>query len=144
MITLAGIFIIGLLSFVFTAWLPLPWFTPFVVAFIFGLVSAKLKVFPFVTGALGVGLFWIVMLFSPYRAQDGALVQKMAQLFTSELGFTITPFLLAFITFIIGALLGGLAALSGHLFLATATIRPNLLRRGRNRRNSKSFKLKLQ
>jgi len=77
-------------------------------------------------------------------AQDGLLVHKMAQLFTDQLGFTITPFLLVLLTFIIGALLGGLAALSGHLFLATAAVRPNLLRRGRNRNNSKSFKLKLQ
>jgi hypothetical protein len=144
MMTLIGILIIGALSFLCTEWLPLPWYTPMIIAFIFGLVSAKMKVFPFVTGALGVGLFWVIKLISPYLAQDSALVQKMAQLFTDTLGFSITPFLLAVFTFIIGALLGGLATLSGNLFLANAAVRPNLLRRGRNRRRGKTFKLKLQ
>ena len=143
MITIFSILILGGISFLLTEFLPLPWYTPMIIAFIIGLITAKLKVYPFIMGALGVGLFWIAKLIPSYLANEGVLTHKMSVLFTSVLGFTITPFLLVVFTFIIGALLGGLAAFSGHLLMAPAAIRPNLLRRGRNTKRSSTYKLKL-
>lgn len=144
MITILSILLVGGISFLATEFLPLPWYTPMIIAFIFGLLTAKLKVYPFLMGALGVGLFWVARLIPGYLANDGILTQKMAELFTGVLGFTITPFLLIIFTFFIGALLGGLAAFSGHLLLAPAAIRPNLLRRGRNSKRSGTYKLRLE
>ena len=141
--TIFGILLIALLSFLSTQWLPLPWYTPIVIAFLLGLTFAKTHNHPFLMGSIGVIVFWVLKAIPSFIAANGAFVNKWSDLFTEFLGFTITPILLLILTAVFGGLLGGLSALSGYLFLAHESNRANKLRSSKSSSTGKSYRLKL-
>ncbi|MEZ5007746.1 MAG: hypothetical protein R2753_06285 [Chitinophagales bacterium] len=141
--TIFGIILTALLSFLLTQWLPLPWFTPIIIAFVLGITFAKTHNHPFLMGSLGVAIFWVLKAIPSFMAANGAFVNKWSDLFTEFLGFTITPILLLILTAVFGGLLGGLSALSGHLFLAPQINKGNKLRSSKSSSTGKSYKLKL-
>lgn len=141
--TIFGALLIAILSFLLMQWLPLPWYTPIIVSFALGLIMARTFVKPFLMGSLGMILFWVVKALPAYFAANGAFVGKWSDLFTEFLGFTITPILLLILTAVFGGLLGGLSALSGHLFLSPMANNKNRLRNSRSSSTGKSYKLKL-
>ncbi|MCB0503451.1 MAG: hypothetical protein KDD32_12270, partial [Bacteroidetes bacterium] len=87
--------------------------------------------------------FFFFFTLPAYFAANGAFVGKWSDLFTEFLGFTITPILLLILTAIFGGILGGLAALSGNLFLSPMANNKNRLRNSRSSSTGKSYKLKL-
>src|SRR5882757_7705601 len=99
--------LIGLLSFV--AGLYLPWWG---IALAAGLVSLVIPQRPgtaFFSGFLAVFLLWGLLALSIDTANDSILSKKIAQIL--PLGGS--PILLILVTALVGALVGGLAALSG-------------------------------
>ncbi len=140
--TIISTIIIIVLSFVLTQWLPLPWFTPMIIAFVVGIGMFKMQIKPFLSGFFGIGLFWLIKCLGPFLAKSGTLTTRVSDLFTEQLGFTVTPFILLLLTIIIGGLLGGLSMLSANLLMSKESGNGNSLRSSRKSR-SKSYKLKL-
>lgn len=109
------ILIIAILSFLGTLFLP--WYTPFIVAFLTGITFSNKPGNNFLAGVLGVGLFWLsYALFLDIR-NEHLLSGKVAALFSDSLGTQITGGVLLMLTTFLGALLGGLAAMAGAMIM---------------------------
>ena len=101
--------LIALLGFILQ--LVLPWWSLAVVSFLAAWWLASRPGSAFWAGFFGIGLGWLVMsLFYNFR-NDGLLAGKVATLFKLP-----HVAILIFVTILIGALIGGLAALSGYFF----------------------------
>jgi len=105
-----GLFLlISILGFIFQLFLP--WWSLAVVSFLAALWLASRVGSAFWAGFFGIGLGWLVVsLFFNFR-NDGLLAAKVATLFKLP-----HAALLIIVTVLIGALIGGLAALSGYFF----------------------------
>ena len=133
---------VTMLSLAFNWFLPaLPWYTTFIISFLVGIYSGRMKTKAFLAGFIGVAFFWGVLLLSSHLKSDGLVTLRISALFTEQMAATISPIIVILMTLLIGSLLGGLSALSGQL-LSMPTEGTN--RYGRhNRRNKSSYKLKL-
>lgn len=101
--------LISVLGFIFQLFLP--WWSLAGVSFLVAWWLASRAGPAFWAGFFGIGLGWVVVsLFFNFR-NDGLLAAKVATLFKLP-----HATLLIFITVLIGALIGGLAALSGYFF----------------------------
>lgn len=103
--------LIALLSFV--ACLYLPWWSIALVAFIVSLLIRQKPLASFAAGFLGLFLLWSVMAAVINIQNDGVLAARIAEIF--PLGGSAV--MLIAVTGLIGAIVGGLAALSAG-FLA--------------------------
>ncbi|MCW3073999.1 MAG: hypothetical protein JWP69_1068 [Flaviaesturariibacter sp.] len=110
---LVSLLLIALFSFI--AGMYLPWWSLAIVAFLVGLLVPQSVGRSFLAGFLGIFLLWGVLAFLIDWKNEHLLSQKVAQLF--KLGDA--SFLLILITAFIGALVGGLAAMSGALLRRT-------------------------
>jgi hypothetical protein len=119
----------------------LPWFMPCILAFLAGIVASRLPAAGFLTGFLGVGLFWTALVLASHLRNGGVLTGQIAAILSENMGRHVSSLLLLILTPVLGALLGGLAAWSGKL-LFTATDYMNSYSRRRERRKG-SYKLKL-
>ena len=97
----------ALLSFI--AGLYLPWWSVAIIAFLVALFIRQFVGKSFLSGFLGIFLLWFVVAFWIDIKNEHILSQKIAQVF--PLGGS--SILLVLITAIIGALVGGFAAMSG-------------------------------
>ncbi len=97
----------ALISFI--AGLFLSWWSIAVVAFVVALLLPQSITKGFLAGFLGIFLLWAILAFWIDVKNEHILSQKIAQLFS--LGDS--SFLLILITALIGALVGGFAAMSG-------------------------------
>lgn len=97
----------ALLSFV--AGLYLPWWSVALAAFLVALVVKQKAFQAWLSGFLGVGLLWVLVAIIKNSGNDGVLAKKIADLFSLN-GSVI---LLIVITGFVGALVGGLGALTG-------------------------------
>jgi hypothetical protein len=104
---LAATLLILLLSFI--AGLFLPWWSIAIVAFLIALLIPQTIGKSFLAGFLGIFLLWGILALWIDVKNGSVLSQKISQLFSiGNVGF-----LLVLITALIGALVGGFAAMSG-------------------------------
>lgn len=107
------LFSIMLLSFVATLFLP--WYTPFIICFLVGLILSNHKGNNFIAGLLGIGLFWLAYALFLDISNEHILSSKIANLFSESLQTEISSGVLVMITTFLGALLGGLSAMAGAM-----------------------------
>lgn len=108
----------ALLSFI--AGLYLPWWSIAIVAFLVAILMRQFIGRSFLAGFLGIFLLWFIVAFSIDSKNEHILSQKIAQVF--PLGGS--SILLILITALIGALVGGFAAMSGASLLPRKRIVP--------------------
>jgi hypothetical protein len=113
---IASIVLTGLLSFVFGLYLP--WWSIAIAAFIVSLVIPQKPFYSFLSGFIGLFLLWEILAWWIDSKNDGILSQKIAQIL--PLGGSAV--LLILITSLIGALVAGLAALTGSYCRITKLI----------------------
>lgn len=103
--------IIAVALFSHIALLFLPWWSVAIVAFAAGAFISDNSINAFIAGVLGVGLLWFGMALYINFSLDSKLPERVAALFQFS-----SPVLLAAITGVVGAIVGGLAGLSGSYF----------------------------
>jgi len=124
------------------AWIPaLPWYTVFIVAFLAGVIAGRTGAKSFATGFFGAGLFWALLLVIMHLRNGGLLTGRVSALIAEMTGAPVTPVVLLTAIPLLGALIGGLAALSGQLLTIPADPASRLRRRRKNW--SGSYKLKI-
>lgn len=96
----------------FIAGLFLPWWSIAVASFLVALLLSQSLGKSFLSGFLGIFLLWAIVALWIDIKNESILSQKIAQLFS--LG---SPYLLLLLTALIGALVGGFAAMSGASLL---------------------------
>ena len=132
---LVKLFTITILSFALTFFLP--WYTPFIICFLTGLVLSNNSGNNFLAGLTGVGLFWLFYtLFLDFK-NEHVLSSKIAQLFSDSLNTQITSGVLIMVTTFLGSILGGLSAMAGAMIVDDGS------RKKRRAVKSTSYKLKL-
>lgn len=107
------LFSILIVSFIATLFLP--WYTPFIVCFLVGLIFSNHKGNNFIAGLFGVGIFWLGYSLFLDISNEHLLSSKIAALFSDKLKTDITSGVLVMITTFLGALLGGLSAMAGAM-----------------------------
>lgn len=95
----------------FAAGLYLPWWTIAPAAFIVATLIIQSQVRSFLSGFLGIFILWGSLSYLANASNDGILATRVAAIF--PLGGS--AFLLIFVTATVGALVGGLGALTGSL-----------------------------
>ncbi|MFA0964699.1 hypothetical protein AB9P05_23025 [Roseivirga sp. BDSF3-8] len=108
---LIKILLIALVTY-FTSGL-LPWWAGALAAFLVCLFIPTRGFISFLSGFLGVGLLWLAISWLIDSQTESRLTERVGTIFTLN-----SSFLLVILTALIGALSGGLGALSGHLFRA--------------------------
>lgn len=104
-----SILLVGLLAYAIGIYGNLPWWS-FVVTNLFIAIALPLKpVQSFFAGALGVGLLWAGLAFGIDLANNHLLSTKVAQILSLKGAYIA----LITVTALVGALLGGLASLTG-------------------------------
>ena len=109
--TLVSIILVAVLAFVLGNFLP--WWSIAIAAFAVSLLIRQLPFAAFIAGFLGIGLLWAVQASLIDSANESILSTRVASL----LPLQGNPVLLISFTALLGAIIGGLAALSGN-FLA--------------------------
>jgi hypothetical protein len=94
----------------FITGLYLPWWSIAIIAFLVGCLVPQSAGRSFLSGFLGVFFLWMILAFWIDAKNDCILSQKIAMLF----GLGSVSIMLIFITAIVGAIVGGFAALSGN------------------------------
>lgn len=103
-----SVFLTALLSFVLGLYLP--WWSLAIAAFVVAALIFQKPAYAFLSGFLGLLLLWGIFAGVINSANEGILATRVAAIF--PLGGS--SFLLMLITALIGALVAGLAALSGR------------------------------
>lgn len=96
---------------VFTTWLItlfLPWWGVLIPATIFGAWLMESAPASFVTGFLATGLAWFLQAFNIHLANDAILSTRVAEMMGVQ-----SPWIVLAITFLIGAVPGGLGCMLG-------------------------------
>lgn len=111
-------FFIKLISIIilsFIATLFLPWYMPFIICFLVGLLLSNYKGNNFIAGLFGVGLFWLGYTLFLDISNEHILSSKIATLFSESLKTEISSGVLVMITTFLGVILGGLSAMAGAM-----------------------------
>ena len=127
--------IISILSFIVTLFLP--WYTPFIICFLVGIIFSNKRGNNFLAGLLGIGLFWLSYALLLDLKNDHILSSKIAVLFSDKLNTQITSSVLLMVTTFLGALLGGLSTMTGAMIMDDGS------RRKRKAVKTGSYKLNL-
>jgi hypothetical protein len=99
----------------FAAGLYLPWWSIALAALLVSVTIPQRPGFSFVSGFLGIFLVWEVLAWLIDFKNDSILSQKVAAL----LGLGHSSILMIFVTALVGALVGGMAALTGSYLRRT-------------------------
>ena len=134
---LVKFFSILLLSFTLTLFLP--WYTPFIICFIVGLILSNKPGNNFLAGLLAVGIFWLAYALVLDIRNEHNLSSKIALLFSNSLKTDITGGVLLMVTTFLGALLGGLSCMAGAIIIDDGS-----RKRLRKAVKSGSYRLKLK
>ncbi len=134
---LVKFFSILLLSFTLTLFLP--WYTPFIICFIVGLILSNKPGNNFLAGLLAVGIFWLAYALVLDIRNEHILSSKIALLFSQSLKTDITGGVLLMVTTFLGALLGGLSCMAGAIIIDDGS-----RKRLRKAVKSGSYRLKLK
>jgi len=129
--------VILVLSFLLTLFLP--WYMPFIVCFITGIVFSNKPGNNFLAGLTAVGLFWLSYTLYLDIRNEHILSSKIAALFAQNLGTDLTGAVLIMVTTFLGALLGGMSAMSGAMLTDDGS-----RKRLRKAVKSGSYRLKLK
>src|SRR5688500_4859577 len=105
---ITSVFLTALLSFVLGLYLT--WWSPAIAAFVIAALILQKPAYAFLSGFLGLFLLWGLFAGIINSSNDGILAARVALIF--PLGGS--SFLLMLVTAVIGALVAGLAALSGR------------------------------
>lgn len=100
-----------------TAWLlslVFPWWTVAVPGLVLGARLGKSGGHSFGYGSLGIGGLWFLQSLISHIGNNGVLTDRIAHLFSLP-----HPWLVIFITVLIGGLCGGLTSLTGYYFSET-------------------------
>lgn len=103
---LAQVIVILVVSYVVVLFLP--WYSVAFVAFVFG-YALRSKA-SFLAGFIAIGLLWFIKIWMVTSTASSDLVERVARLFPVQ-----EPRLLILLTVMIGALVGGFAAMTGSL-----------------------------
>ncbi len=114
----------------------LPWYTAAAIACLIGALFDDRLEFSFLSGFVGVGVSWALFILIINQLNHGVLAEKMAAVFAGSLGNWLNTTMLICISIFIGALIGGLGAITGSL------IREARGARSRRRRTS-TYKLNI-
>ncbi len=106
---IASLLLTALLSFALCLFLP--WWFIAVAAFLVALSIPQKRGLAFLSGFLALFLLWSIMSFLISNANDHLLAHKVSIMILKA----DSPYLLIFVTGLIGGLVAGLAALSGSL-----------------------------
>lgn len=101
----------GIFIFSWITALLLPWWALFIPAFLLSAWAIKNSFLAFLTGFMASGLGWFFQALYIHFANDAILSSRMAEL----LGVG-SPWAVIWLTFVVAAVPGGLAALAGTLF----------------------------
>lgn len=101
----------GIFIFSWIIALLLPWWSLFIPAFLLSAWAIKNSFLAFITGFIASGLGWFVQALYIHFANDAILSTRMAEMFSVG-----SPWAVLWLTFLVAAIPGGLAALSGTLF----------------------------
>jgi hypothetical protein len=134
---LVKVFSILLLSFLLTLFMP--WYTPFIICFMVGLILSNKAGNNFLAGLLAVGIFWLAYALVLDIRNEHILSSKIALLFSQSLKTDITRGVLLMITTFLGALLGGLSCMAGAMIIDDGS-----RKRLRKAVKSGSYRLKLK
>ncbi|MBK9329686.1 MAG: hypothetical protein IPM95_10330 [Sphingobacteriales bacterium] len=134
---LVKVFSILLLSFLLTLFMP--WYTPFIICFMVGLILSNKAGNNFLAGLLAVGIFWLAYALVLDIRNEHILSSKIALLFSQSLKTDITGGVLLMITTFLGALLGGLSCMAGAMIIDDGS-----RKRLRKAVKSGSYRLKLK
>ncbi len=134
---LVKVFSILLLSFLLTLFMP--WYTPFIICFVTGLILSNKPGNNFLAGLLAVGIFWLAYALVLDIRNEHILSSKIALLFSQSLKTDITGGVLLMITTFLGALLGGLSCMAGAMIIDDGS-----RKRLRKAVKSGSYRLKLK
>lgn len=93
----------------------------------------------FLVGFLGVGATWLGYILYFHFRNDGIITYKMSALFSESLGEWVNEPILIIISVLIGSLVGGMGAMTGNQIKIAFQTNSN-----KNKRNKKSYKLKIQ
>ena len=99
--------LIAALSFFLQQWLP--WWIIAPASFLVTISTNSRGSSDFMAGFLGAGLLWAIVAWLVDRETNSLLTQKIADLFSVG-----KPYVIIIITGLLGGLVGGLGALSGH------------------------------
>jgi hypothetical protein len=89
-----------------------PWWIIVVAAFLGGAIVPSRGINSFLSGFLGVGLLWLIYSWILDMRSDSILSSQLAPMFQLD-----EPAFLILATALVGAMLGGLGALSGDFFI---------------------------
>lgn len=92
----------------------LPWWIIALVAFLVAIFIKSSGFSDFMAGFLGVGLLWLTMAWWIDMETDSILTQKIAALLNVG-----TAYVIVLVTGLIGGIVGGFGALSGHFLRKT-------------------------
>lgn len=114
-----------------------PWYFGAVIAMVFTYFKpARLN---FLIGFLGVSIAWLGYIIYFHFRNDGIITHKMSTLFSESLGDWVNEPVLIMISILIGGLVGGMGAITGNQIKIAFQTNSN-----KNKRNKKSYKLKIQ
>jgi hypothetical protein len=114
-----------------------PWYFGAVIALV--VTYFKPSRLNFILGFLGVGIAWLGYVLYFHFRNDGIITLKMAALFSESLGDWVNEPVLIIISVLIGGLVGGMGAMTGNQIKIAFQTNSN-----KNKRNKKSYKLKIQ
>jgi hypothetical protein len=89
----------------------LPWWSIALASFVIAVIIYQRPLFSFLTGFAGLGLLWLILIFSINSSNHGILAPKISAI----MGFGNGSGMLIVISCLAGAIVGGLAALTGSL-----------------------------
>ncbi|MBL7696694.1 MAG: hypothetical protein JNK79_00985 [Chitinophagaceae bacterium] len=108
---LVSILLTALLTFAFGLYLP--WWSAALAPFVVALLIIQRPFHSFVSGFCGLLLLWLVLILVIDSANNGIMSRKVSML----LGLGPSPTVLIIINCVIGALVGGMGALTGSLLI---------------------------
>ncbi len=103
---LISIIIIFVVTYII--FLALPWWTIPIATFIVGIIFRLKSIPSFLSGFLGVGIVWLVLIVSKDAGNDVNIASAMGELFGGRSGYMVY-----ILSGLIGGLMGGLASLTG-------------------------------
>ncbi len=115
-------FILLLLTWVLN--LIFPWWIGVFPALAIGAIYFNRWIHAFLIGFSGSGMAWFIQAFYIHVMNEGVLTQRIATMLQVD-----TPENVLLITFLVGGLIGGVAAVSGFLF--KAALKPGLIHQNR-------------
>ncbi len=103
----------------------LPWWSIAIAAFLMAVLTANFSRFHFASGFLGISLAWLIQFIVLNMKNDGIMLNKVAQVFSENLGRDLPGTIIILLACLIGGLIGGFSALTGSLLPTSFSTKTN-------------------